>query len=49
LISEHEDVIPLEISTACQGTTVETTQMIPPVCQFYVNDNSDYEIDTFPA
>jgi len=24
LISEHEDVIPSEISRACQGTTVET-------------------------
>ena len=33
LISEHEDVIPSEFSTACQGTTVETTQMLPPVHQ----------------
>jgi len=32
LISEHEDVIPSEI-TACQGTTVETTQRLPPVYQ----------------
>ena len=33
LISEHEDMIPSEFSTACQGTTVETTQMLPPVYQ----------------
>ena len=33
LISEHEDVIPSEFSTVCQGTTVETTQMLPPVHQ----------------
>jgi len=33
LTSEHDDVIPSEISTACQGTTVETTQMLPPVYQ----------------